>query len=346
LSSSSKKIRTMEEFATISGLSRPTVSKYFFDPNSVRKSTRKRIEEALEQYDYRPNVYAVNQNRRATRTIGIVVPYLTDPFFGEVARAIERDVINAGFRPIVFSSHGEASLESENLESLTSLKPAGALLAPLGRDSDRAMLERFCEAIPTVLFDSNIDGLGRAFVGTDNQQSVGVIVRYLCETGQPPCLFENRQAPNPNVRAKLDAYVHTMESLGHEPRVVYADGEGWDFERIGFEGGKEALQSRAFSTNTILCGNDRLAVGFLAAAYESGLRVGRGDGCALRVAGHDDHPFSRFTCPPLTTVSQNTDRVAKSSVEQLTLQLETESMTAQPPEVILFDGELIIRASA
>jgi DNA-binding LacI/PurR family transcriptional regulator len=159
-------------------------------------------------------------------------------------------------------------------------------------------------------------------------------------------LFENRQAPNPNVRAKLDAYVHTMESLGHEPRVVYADGEGWDFERIGFEGGKEALQSRAFSTNTILCGNDRLAVGFLAAAYESGLRVGRGDGCALRVAGHDDHPFSRFTCPPLTTVSQNTDRVAKSSVEQLTLQLETESMTAQPPEVILFDGELIIRASA
>lgn len=62
-----KKIRNMEEFASVSGLSRPTVSKYFFDPNSVRKSTRARIEQALEQYDYRPNVYAVNQNRRLTK---------------------------------------------------------------------------------------------------------------------------------------------------------------------------------------------------------------------------------------------------------------------------------------
>lgn len=346
MGNSSRKIRTMEEFATISGLSRPTVSKYFFDPSSVRKTTRKRIEEALEQYDYRPNVYAVNQNRRATRTIGIIVPYLTDPFFGEVARAIERDVIDAGFQPIVFSSHGESDLELENLESLMSLKPAGALLAPLGRDSDQGTLERFCDTVPTVLFDSNIDGLGRAFVGTDNQQSVGTIVRYLCQTGEPPCLFENRRAPNPNVRAKLDAYVHTMESLGHEPRIVYADGTGWDFERIGFEGGMKALQDRAFSTNTILCGNDRLAVGFLAAAYESGMRVGRGDGCALRVAGHDDHPFSRFTCPPLTTVSQNTAQVARSSVERLTSQLEGESVDTQSRNEILFDGELIIRSSA
>ncbi|MFK7792693.1 MAG: LacI family DNA-binding transcriptional regulator [Devosiaceae bacterium] len=340
------KIKTMEEFATVSGISRPTVSKYFFDPNSVRPKTRARIEEALEQYDYTPNVYAVNQNRRATRTIGIIVPYLTDPFFGEVARAIERDVIDAGFRPIVFSSHGETGLELENLESLMSLKPAGALLAPLGRNSDLAMLERFCDSVPTVLFDSNIDALGLAFVGTDNQQSVATIVRYLCETGEPPCLFENRRAPNPNVRAKLNAYVGTMNSLGHEPHITYVDGDGWDFERIGFEGGMEALKNRAFSTNTILCGNDRLAVGLLAAAYEEGMRVGRGDGCALRVAGHDDHPFSRFTCPPLTTVSQNTARVAHSSVGRLISQLETGDIEAQPRQTILFDGELVIRASA
>ena len=84
------KIRNMEEFAALSGISRPTVSKYFHDPSSVRSSTRKRIEEALEQYDYRPNIYAVNQNRKLTKTIGIVVPYLADPFFAEIARNIEQ----------------------------------------------------------------------------------------------------------------------------------------------------------------------------------------------------------------------------------------------------------------
>ena len=85
-----QKIRNMQEFARVSGISRPTVSKYFNDPNSVRQTTRARIEEALERYDFRPNIYAMNQNRRLTKTVGIVVPYLADPFFAEIARNIER----------------------------------------------------------------------------------------------------------------------------------------------------------------------------------------------------------------------------------------------------------------
>jgi DNA-binding LacI/PurR family transcriptional regulator len=64
----------MEDFAAASGISRPTVSKYFNDPESVRPSTRQKIEEALERFAYRPNIYAMNQNRRATKNIGIVVP--------------------------------------------------------------------------------------------------------------------------------------------------------------------------------------------------------------------------------------------------------------------------------
>ncbi len=98
-----QKIRNMEEFASVSGISRPTVSKYFNDPESVRKTTRARIEAALERYDYRPNIYAMNLNRRLTKNVGIVVPYLADPFFAEMARVIERRCIDAGFSPLLFS---------------------------------------------------------------------------------------------------------------------------------------------------------------------------------------------------------------------------------------------------
>jgi DNA-binding LacI/PurR family transcriptional regulator len=84
------KIKNMEEFASVSGLSRPTVSKYFNDAESVRASTRTRIEQALEEYDYRPNIYAINQNRKLTKNVGILVPYLSDPFFAEIARNVER----------------------------------------------------------------------------------------------------------------------------------------------------------------------------------------------------------------------------------------------------------------
>ena len=343
---SDNKIKTMEEFASVSGLSRPTVSKYFFDPNSVRPTTRARIEEALERYDYTPNVYAVNQNRRLTRTIGIVVPFLADPFFAEIARTIERYCLNAGFRPLVFSSHGEPELEAENLKSLLALKPAGALLAPLGRLSDRSALTAFCDEVPSILFDSNIDHLGEGFVGLNNDQSIGAIVHYLCQSGEPPCFFEGRLAPNPNVKSKLDAYSKAMKRLGQEPQIVYADGEGWDFEAIGYESGIRALRDRAFASNTVLCGNDRLAVGFLAAAYEQGLRVGSGKGCALRVAGHDDHPFSRFTCPPLTTVAQDFNAIAARSVELLSALFDDETARSQKRTTTLFDGRLVIRASA
>ena len=80
------KIRNMEEFASVSGISRPTVSKYFNDPGSVMDTTRTRIEAALELHDYRPNIYAINQNRKLTKNVGIVVPLLSDPYFAEIAR--------------------------------------------------------------------------------------------------------------------------------------------------------------------------------------------------------------------------------------------------------------------
>ncbi len=339
-----QKIRNMQEFADLSGLSRPTVSKYFNDPNSVRSSTRRRIEEALAQHAFKPNIYAVNQNRRLTNNVGIVVPYLADPFFAEIARTIETLCIEAGFRPILLSSHGDPRLERDNLDSLVSLKPAGVLLAPLGRASDRAAVARFCDAVPTVLFDSRIDEADADFVGSDNTQSISLIVDYLCRTGEPPALFEMRAPVNPNANKRRAAYIAAMERLGHAPRLLQVPGDGWDFEQIGFTEGCRVIDAGGIGTDTILCSNDRLAIGVMAAAFARGVRVGRVD-AQLRIAGHDDHPFSRFTCPGLTTVTQDYDQIARHSVERL-LTLLDKGQDADRRGVVLFAGKLVLRDSA
>lgn len=339
------KIRNMEEFASVSGISRPTLSKFFNDPDSVRASTRRRIEAALEQYDYQPNLYAVNQNRRLTKNIGVVVPYLADPFFAKIARTIEAHIIETGFRPVLLGSHGSSAMEIANLENLRSIKPAGVLLAPLGRASDQEKIEAFCRDVPTVLFDANIEDIGEAFVGSNNEQSIGLIVDYLCRTGEPPCFFEMKSPTNPNAFKRRSAYLSAMEKLGHTPYLIQAEGEGWEFEEIGFRAGMQAVGDRSMPTNTILCSNDRLAIGFLSAAYEAGLRVGIGDGCDLRVAGHDDHPFSKYTCPTLTTVSQDYEAIAKKSASILLERIETDSAVDSRLET-LFDGRLIMRSSA
>lgn len=339
------KIKNMEEFATVSGISRPTLSKFFNDPSSVRASTRKRIEAALEQYDYQPNLYAVNQNRRLTKNIGVVVPNLADPFFAKIARTIEEHIIETGFRPVLLGSQGSPVMEVANLENLRSLKPAGVLLAPLGRASDCAKIEAFCQDVPTVLFDANIDAIGEAFVGSDNEQSVGLIVDYLCRTGEPPSFFEMRSPTNPNAFKRRNAYIAAMEKLGHSPNLIQAEGKGWEFEEIGFREGMRVVRDRNLPTNTLLCSNDRLAIGLLSAAFEAGLRVGIGDHCDLRVAGHDDHPFSRYTCPTLTTVSQDYEAIAKKSAAVLLERIEVEK-TADSRQETLFDGRLIMRSSA
>jgi DNA-binding LacI/PurR family transcriptional regulator len=339
------KIRTMEEFAVVCGVSRPTVSKFFNDPKSVRKSTRDRIEAALEQFDYRPNIYAINQNRQQTKNIGLVVPNLIDPFFAGIARIIEGMIVDAGFNPLLLSSHRGPEQEVANLEYLKSLKPAGALIAPLGRASDRRALATFAQESPTVLFDANIEGVGEAFFGSDNDQSIGLMVEYLCRTGAPPVFFEVKTPINPNALKRRSAYIAAMERLSQTPHLIQVDGEGWDFESIGFQGGKRVLSERQLPTNTVLCSNDRLAIGFLSAAFESGLRVGLGAGSAIRIAGHDDHPFSRFTCPSLTTVTQDYEAIAKSSVRTLLRLIESGD---RPEErvVKLFEGRLIMRGSA
>ena len=335
----------MEEFAALSGISRPTVSKYFNDPDSVRASTRARIEAALEEHDYRPNIYAVNQNRRLTKTIGIVVPYLSDPVFAENARNLERLVIDAGFRPIVLSSHGNPDWEIDNLESLRALKPAGVLLAPLGRASRRGPLADFCVEVPTVLFDSNIADLGEAFVGHNNEEGTEQITEYLCRTGAPPVFFEMLTPSNPNAHRRRKTYCEVMDRLGHPARLIQVEGEGWDFEEIGYRQGLAVISGRKLETNTVLCSNDRLAIGFLTAAYELGLRVGIGAGAALRVAGHDDHPFSRFTCPRLTTVAQDFPQIAQRSVQKLFSIIES-GERPDIRETTLLTGKLILRDSA
>ncbi|MFK7870647.1 MAG: LacI family DNA-binding transcriptional regulator [Roseobacter sp.] len=339
------KIKTMEELAQLSGISRPTLSKFFNDADSVRKSTRSRIEDALERYDYTPNFYAINQNRKLTKNIGIVVPFLADPFFSEIARVIEQRCIAAGYSPSLFNSHGDAEQECDILDALRSLKPAGVLLAPLGRTSNRSELESFCRDVPTVLFDSNLEGIGEAFVGSDNYSFVSQTVEYLSRTGEPPSFVEMRTPANPNAHSRRRAYIDMMTRLGLEPQVIQIEGQGWSFEEIGRAGGFHLLDEKTLRTDTVLCSNDRLAIGFLSACYESGIRVGRQKDMDLRLASHDNNPFSQFTCPSLTTAAHDFAAVSETAVDTLFNVIDAGGHLENRTET-LFPAQLIIRNSA
>ena len=84
-----KSYKSMDDFATASGVSRPTLSKYFNDPSQIKEVTRKRIEAALKKSNFEPNLFARHLNRKRTRNIGILVPTMSDPFYVQVVSLIE-----------------------------------------------------------------------------------------------------------------------------------------------------------------------------------------------------------------------------------------------------------------
>lgn len=335
--------KTMEDFARSCGVSRPTLSKYFDDPTSVKPATRRLIEAALKSSDYQPNLYARNLNRKRTRSVGILVPSISDPFYSEMVSRIELRLRDEGYWPVVISSHGLRELEVEATRTMLSLKVSGALVAPLGLRSDHRVLEKLTQTIPIVYFDTYLEG-GTPFVGNNNGQSLSTIVDYLCRSGEPPVYFDIPHV-NHNSKERLDAYAGAMRRLGHEPVVIGNTRDyTWDFERVGYEQMEAMLATGSLPGRTLLCANDRLAFGVMAAAFSAGKKVGRKGDSDLRVAAHDDHPLSRYTCPALTTMAQDFTAMAGRSVETLLARLNDED--ALVAAKVSLDATLVMRQSA
>src|SRR5690606_36952755 len=145
-----KNIRTMEDFSDFVGLSRPTASKYFNDPESVRPKTRARIETAIKQSGFRPNLFAVNLNRRRTTILGIIIPNQLDHFYMAMTRKLQSLAEQRGYLAIVLSSDGKPELEMRAIETLRSLNVAGAIIAPLGEQSQHAALARLASDVPKI----------------------------------------------------------------------------------------------------------------------------------------------------------------------------------------------------
>lgn len=341
-----KSIRTMEEFSSYVGLSRPTVSKYFNDPSSVRKKTRDQIEDALKKSGFRPNVFAVNLNRRRSNIIGVIVPNSTDPFYMALVRIIVSMAREAGYLAFVVTSDGRISEQLNAIATLKSLNVAGAIIAPLTELESEGTSEALGASIPIVYVDSPIKGEA-SFVGTDNDQSFGLIVDYLCRSGEPPC-FLPMPPVNSNTTLRINAYSKSMALLDHEAMILPVTQEQtWDFERFAFEQASALFENvDKLPSRTILCANDRLAFGVISAAFSRGLKVGHGRTCDIRIAGHDDHPLAAYACPPITTVAQNYTKLGRLAIELLLAKLDDEDVNATRNDRILLKADLKLRLSA
>lgn len=339
----------MEELSTTIGISRPTLSKFFQNAESVRNSTRERIEKALDTVDYVPNYFATKMNRQSTRIIGVIVPYLNDLFFTSLIQSIEESALSRGYTIIIQSAHGDSALEIKAFENLMSMSVDGVIAAPIGLSSSLSSISRLKEEFPVVCVDSRFsdDFEDVDFVGTNNQQSISLMVDYLHRSGSAP-VFLGMPRINSNSLEREQAYLTSAENLGFKPEIIPVDGTDpvWNFEEFAYDTMDEYFGRGEFVNSTILCANDRLAIGVVRAANRHHLMPQRtGETSQFRVAGHDDHPLSAYVYPALTTVSRNTSGIGEAAVEQILDQIENGKRSGKGV-IRTFDAELRLRESA
>lgn len=340
-------IHTMEELSAAIGVSRPTLSRYFQDPAKVSRSSVERIRRGLEKVDYTPNFFATRMNRKTTGMIGVIIPYLNDLFFTRLLESIERAAMKAGYTVITQCSHSDPEIEKRAAETFLSMSVDGAIVAPLGNHSDMRVYERLNARLPFVLMDSRPKPLTDVdFVGTDHVQSTGVITEYLCRVGSPP-IFLAMPRVNFNALERENAYVAKMEHLGFEPVVIGAEvvRQEWHFEAHGLAVLNDQFSKGRLLESSILCANDRVAIGALRAAAEHGLEPGALRRGGLRIAGHDDYPLCPYTTPALTTVAQNVAAIGQAAVDRLLEKCGAEKQSGNHA-ITLMDGVLKIRESA
>ncbi|UWR24106.1 LacI family transcriptional regulator [Sulfitobacter sp. S190] len=337
----------MEELAGAIGVSRPTLSRYFQDPERVSKTSRARIAQGLERVEYVPNFFATRMNRKSTGMIGVIIPYLNDLFFTKLLEAIERAAMEAGFTVITQCSHSDPLIEARAAETFMSMSVDGALVAPLGNHSDMKVHERLRSRLPFVLVDSRPTTMPEVdFVGSNHVQSTGLATEYLCRVGAPP-VFLAMPRVNFNAMEREHAYVAKMEELGFEPQIIGTEAVD---DVLPFEAHGRAVLDREFAAGrlleaSVLCANDRVAIGALRSAASHGLEPGAKRSGGLRIMGHDDYPLCPFTVPRLTTVAQNVDEIGRAAVSRLVGSIHAQK-NQDEQFVKLFDGDLRIRDSA
>lgn len=315
------RIQTMTELSKRIDVSRPTLARYFEDPESVLPSTAEKIHRGLAEVDYVYNFLATRQNRKSTGLIGVIIPHYRDLFFASLLDAIEAAAQEAGFTIITQSSKGDPETESNAVRKLRSMNVDGAIIAPLGLEASTRAFVSASRDFPVVFVDSQPASPihGADFVGTDNAGSIGTIVDFLCRTGDAP-VFLGMPCLNRNAAERENAYHSKMRALGLEGHLVETSGlsGSWRFEEYGFEAMDAHFSRDRYIDATILCANDRVAIGAIRAANKYGLfNRGRERRRALRIAGHDDHPLSQYISPALTTVAQDIDGIGRDAVDLL-----------------------------
>lgn len=292
-----------------------------------------RVRAAAEQLGYQPDAAARSLKMRRTDQLALAIDDIGNPVYVDMMRAIEKVVRPQGFRLVVSSTRSDPDGTAGVLRSLARGYADGLILSPLLLTDDLAGELGRCH-LPVVIVGRMPSGVHVDNVRTDSARGVGLAVDHLVETGRTSIAFVNGPARLVPSRARARGFDRAVarHRLTTTPRVAAAD--------FTFDAGRAAGAElfAAGRPEAVVCANDLLAMGILAAARAAGLDVPRD----LAVTGMDDTELAELYSPSLTSVSL---RSAERGERAARLLLDRLADPGRPHRTVTVGPRLAVRES-
>ncbi|WP_163267104.1 LacI family DNA-binding transcriptional regulator [Chelativorans alearense] len=335
-----KKRVTLKDVANAVGVHVSTVSRAL-DPRTrhlITPEVAEQILKASERLDYRQNAAAYSLKTNRTRTIGVVVPDITNPVFPPIIRGVEDALASRGYVAILGNTDGDMRRETGLVETFRSRGVDGLILASVERE-DAAVSKLAAEGLPVITVNRRVDDSTVASVVNDEAEGIRRVLTHLVSLGHRRVAnIAGPQSLSTGAAryAGFEKYRGPMGLADDRGLVVFANA----FNEAEGERCVEELLASGAEFTAIVCSNDRLAVGAIAALSRHGRRCPED----VSVTGYNDMPMVERMQPPLTTIRIQSNKVGFEAGQLLVQMIE------RPPgeyvaEHIVLPIELIVRGS-
>lgn len=311
----------LKDVAGLAGVSVKTVSNVVNDYPFVRPSTRIKVELAIAQLDYRPNVTARNLRSGRTGVIALAVPELAAPYFAELAHHVVAAALMRNWTMLVDETGQTDDTELRERERRAAAgihehMIDGVILSPLALSEDD--ISRY-GSVPLVLLGERLGSQVADHVAIDNQAAAVQVTEHLLDLGRRRvAVIGDQSGPyGHTARLRLLGYRSALEAAGiRYDKTLVLPAPAWRREagRVAVH----RLLARPDPPDALFCFNDLLALGAVRGLYEAGVRIPDD----IAVVGFDDIEESQFSVPSLSTVAPDKVALAAQAVACMASRLE------------------------
>ncbi len=276
-------------------------------PRNVAPETRERVLQAIQELGYHPNASARALKLGVSKTIGLVISDITNPFFSEYSHAIEEAAAERGLSVIFTNSACAVGEERDVIRKMMLRGVDGLLLASTVDEPDLDAVRAAGRTV--VLLDRSRPVAGHASVGTNFREASRIAVEHLIAHGHRRIGLVTGFTGGSTTIDREDGWRDALLAAGLEPGPIIRD----EFTRRGgYDAGARMLLEPERPTASYVM-SDQQSIGFLNAVHEAGLSI-PGE---MAVVSFDGSTESEFSWPPLTVMSQPVREMARAAVDLL-----------------------------